>query len=150
MGMRDEQFIKEKVNPVVGFIFHTARQLGADNAPDSMDMKYLRQGTERVLALIEDARLAAAERSPWVPITEPRTVAIPHKTTLLLTYEKFGAYMVTPAWFNEHRNQWFWGDKGEQPIDPNEYRLVAWMRLPKPCVHQASGAAGDREGGEGS
>lgn len=51
----DEQFIKEKINPVVGFIFNTARQLGADNAPDSMDMEYLRQGTEKVKALIEES-----------------------------------------------------------------------------------------------
>lgn len=51
----DEQFIKEKINPVVGFIFNTARQLGMDNAPDSMDMEYLRQGTEKVKALIEES-----------------------------------------------------------------------------------------------
>lgn len=60
----DEQFIKEKINPVVGFIFNTARQLGADNAPDSMDMEYLRQGTEKVRALIEET--AAEELSAFV------------------------------------------------------------------------------------
>jgi hypothetical protein len=64
----DEQFIKEKINPVVGFIFHTARQLGAENAPNSMDMEYLRQGTERVKALIEEsAALASPRREEWVP-----------------------------------------------------------------------------------
>jgi hypothetical protein len=60
----DEQFIKEKINPVVGFIFHTARQLGAENAPNSMDMEYLRQSTERVKALIEESAALTPRDEP--------------------------------------------------------------------------------------
>jgi hypothetical protein len=60
----DEQFIKEKINPVVGFIFHTARQLGAENAPNSMDMEYLRQSTERVKALIEESAALTPRAEP--------------------------------------------------------------------------------------
>lgn len=59
MNKIDEQFIKEKVNPVVGFIYHTARQLGEDNAPNSMDMEYLKQGTEKVCQLLIDAGAAS-------------------------------------------------------------------------------------------
>lgn len=55
MNKIDEQFIKEKVNPVVGFIYHTARQLGEDHAPNSMDMEYLKQGTEKVCELLREA-----------------------------------------------------------------------------------------------
>lgn len=49
----DEVFVKEKINPIVGFIFHSARQLGIDNAPNSMDMEYLEKGTEKIKALLD-------------------------------------------------------------------------------------------------
>jgi hypothetical protein len=47
-------FVKEKINPIVGELFHSGWQLGSENAPRSMDWKYLEQGTAKIKALIEE------------------------------------------------------------------------------------------------
>lgn len=67
--MIDEQFIKEKINPIVGDIFHSARRLGFENAPRDMDMQYLKQGTEQIKELLEKY-LQAAIGSPGKTETE--------------------------------------------------------------------------------
>jgi hypothetical protein len=50
----DETFEKEKINPIVGYIFNSAKQLGLENAPNELDWKYLTEGTRRIRELIKE------------------------------------------------------------------------------------------------
>lgn len=51
--MINEEFEKNHINPIVGYIFHSAKQLGLDNAPNEMDWRYLKEGTRRIRELVE-------------------------------------------------------------------------------------------------
>lgn len=48
-----EEWVKENVNPIVGFIFHSAHQLGQMNAAHELDWQYLEEGTARILHVID-------------------------------------------------------------------------------------------------
>lgn len=52
-----DDFKREYINPIVGFIFHSAKQLGLENAPDSMDWPILREGTDRISKLLGGDRV---------------------------------------------------------------------------------------------
>ena len=56
MPMIDENFVKEKINPIVGYLFHSGWQLGNENAPCELDWKYLREGTRQIKELLEQFR----------------------------------------------------------------------------------------------
>lgn len=72
MNTTPEAWEKENVNPIVGYVFHSGRGLGQDNAPASMDWEYLREGTRRINELISqtrsEARIEAWERAKRVMI----------------------------------------------------------------------------------
>jgi hypothetical protein len=56
MTEQNDQVVIEQINPIVGYIFHSARQLGSDNAPYSLDWRYLMEGTDRIKKLVQEVR----------------------------------------------------------------------------------------------
>jgi hypothetical protein len=51
--MINEEFEKEHINPIVGYIFHSAKQLGLENGPNKLDWQYLKEGTRRISELLK-------------------------------------------------------------------------------------------------
>lgn len=49
-----EQFIIEKINPIVGRIFNAGKLVGGMKDSGSMEMTYLHQGTEAIKQLLTD------------------------------------------------------------------------------------------------
>lgn len=59
--MLTEEFIKTKINPIVGYLVHSGRGAEKIGLPDSADWEYLREGTARIKSLLE-GELAKAEQ----------------------------------------------------------------------------------------
>ena len=49
-----DQEIKDKINPIVGYLFDSGRGAQMAGLPASADWKYLREGTRRIVALLAE------------------------------------------------------------------------------------------------
>jgi len=58
-----EEFIKDKINPIVGYLVHSGRGAAMCGLPDSADWEYLREGTARIKALLESELLKAEQEN---------------------------------------------------------------------------------------
>lgn len=52
MPLSDE-FIKDKINPIVGYLYSSGRGAEMCGLPAEMDWEYLREGTARIKMLLE-------------------------------------------------------------------------------------------------
>lgn len=68
-----EEFVRTKINPIVGYLVNSGRGAEKCGLPDSADWEYLREGTARIKALIESLAKAAP---PQPTVIEGRGQAV--------------------------------------------------------------------------
>ncbi len=118
-----EEFIKTKINPIVGYLVHSAAGARMMGLPDSADWEYLREGTARIKALLESelanleaenaklrARLLTAAGDDLCRLSQEEikaytggAVPIPPRCEFIASCERFHAQIAGTAGVNQNR-----------------------------------------------